>query len=90
MRRHSQEYVMTADTIFRVDMDRLVDEHFRAEMEVHIPAILAGFTDDIEHDIVGRPVRFRLLHIFEFRDWLIDRENAWLDVTAVQRQLTSG
>jgi hypothetical protein len=141
---------MTADSISRVDMDRLVDAHFRAEMEVRIPEILAGFTDEIEHDIVGRPavlhgkkatgemytdllrglsiqeflpvrrlygddflvdesivegkaigqflgiegrgrpVRFRLLHIFEFRDGLIDRENAWLDVAAVQRQLASG
>jgi ketosteroid isomerase-like protein len=35
----------------------------------------------------GRPVRFRLLHVFEFRDGLIARENAWLDLAAVQQQL---
>ena len=35
----------------------------------------------------GRPVRFRLLHIFEFADGRITRENAWLDLAAIDRQL---
>jgi ketosteroid isomerase-like protein len=35
----------------------------------------------------SRPVNFRLLRIFEFRDGLIARENAWFDIIAVQRQL---
>ena len=35
----------------------------------------------------GRPVRFRLLHIFEFSDGLITRENAWLDLAAIQQEL---
>jgi hypothetical protein len=35
----------------------------------------------------GRPVRFRLLHVFEFRGGLIARENAWLDLAALQQQL---
>jgi len=35
----------------------------------------------------GRPIKFRLMHIFEVRDGLICRENAWLDVGAIQRQL---
>lgn len=37
----------------------------------------------------GRPVTFRLLHIFEFRDGLISRENAWLDTGAIVAQLTA-
>lgn len=37
----------------------------------------------------GRPVAFRLLHIFEFRDGLISRENAWLDTGAIVAQLTA-
>jgi len=36
----------------------------------------------------GRRIAFRLLHIFEFRDGLISRENAWLDGGAVLQQLT--
>ncbi|WP_220117059.1 nuclear transport factor 2 family protein [Caldovatus aquaticus] len=33
------------------------------------------------------PVSFRLLHIFEFRDGRIARENVWCDLAAIQRQL---
>ncbi len=32
-------------------------------------------------------VDFRLLHIFEFRDGRISREQAWCDLAAIQRQL---
>ena len=36
------------------------------------------------------PVSFRLLHIFEFRDGRIARENVWCDLAAIQRQLGVG
>lgn len=36
----------------------------------------------------NRPVKFRLMHVFEIRDGKICRENAWLDVGAIQRQLS--
>jgi hypothetical protein len=32
-------------------------------------------------------VSFRLLHIFEFKDGMIAREQAWCDLAAIQRQL---
>lgn len=32
-------------------------------------------------------VDFRLLHIFEFKDGRISREQAWCDLAAIQRQL---
>jgi predicted ester cyclase len=32
-------------------------------------------------------VSFRLLHIFEFQDGKIAREQAWCDLAAIQRQL---
>jgi steroid delta-isomerase-like uncharacterized protein len=35
----------------------------------------------------GRRITFRILHVFEFRDGLISRENVWLDGGAIQRQL---
>lgn len=35
----------------------------------------------------GRRVTFRILHVFEFRDGLISRENVWLDGAAIQQQL---
>ena len=37
----------------------------------------------------GKQVRFRILHVFEFRDGRISRENIWLDSAAVAAQLTS-
>ncbi|MCU1461201.1 MAG: hypothetical protein JWO37_1276 [Acidimicrobiales bacterium] len=36
----------------------------------------------------GRRITFRILHVFEFRDALICRENVWLDVAAIQQQLS--
>ena len=35
----------------------------------------------------GREVRVRMLHVFDFSDGLILRENAWLDLAALQEQL---
>lgn len=35
----------------------------------------------------GRRVRVRLLHVFEFRDGLISRENPWTDTAALAQQL---
>lgn len=38
----------------------------------------------------GRPLEFRLLHVIEFNDGgEISRENVWIDLAAIQRQLTT-
>jgi steroid delta-isomerase-like uncharacterized protein len=37
----------------------------------------------------GRPISFRLLHIWEFEDGLISRENVWLDGGSIIAQLTA-
>jgi predicted ester cyclase len=37
----------------------------------------------------GRRINFRMLHVFEFRDGLISRENVWLDSAAIVQQLSS-
>jgi uncharacterized protein len=132
----------------RAAVDRLIDEHFRAEEAEDVDAIAATFTEDAEHDgdgtqqLVGRaeianfyrelyrvvgqhrfttvrrlygpdlvidesevtavalgapfglPVEgggrsftFRLLHVFELRDGLISREQAWFDTKSIERQL---
>jgi predicted ester cyclase len=36
----------------------------------------------------GRRSSFRILHVFEFRDGLVSRENVWLDSAAIVAQLT--
>ena len=39
----------------------------------------------------GRPLEFRLLHVIEFADdGAIKRENVWLDLAAIMRQLPQG
>jgi steroid delta-isomerase-like uncharacterized protein len=52
-------------------------------------SILDGYAQGRPFDLEGysRPVRFRILRIFEFHGGLIARENAWFDILAVQRQL---
>jgi steroid delta-isomerase-like uncharacterized protein len=36
----------------------------------------------------GRRISFRILHVFEFRDGLVSRENVWLDSSAIVNQLS--
>lgn len=36
----------------------------------------------------SRRITFRILHVFEFRDALIGRENVWVDLAAIQQQLS--
>jgi SnoaL-like polyketide cyclase. len=37
----------------------------------------------------GKRLTFRILHVFEFRDGLISRENVWVDGASIIAQLTS-
>jgi steroid delta-isomerase-like uncharacterized protein len=37
----------------------------------------------------GRRITFRILHVFEFRNGLISRENVWLDSAAIVTQLAA-
>jgi steroid delta-isomerase-like uncharacterized protein len=37
----------------------------------------------------GRRITFRMIHVWEFRDGLISRENVWLDGNAIVAQLTA-
>jgi steroid delta-isomerase-like uncharacterized protein len=38
------------------NLDQLVDEHFRAELRGDVDSLIATFTSDVEHDVVGNPV----------------------------------
>jgi steroid delta-isomerase-like uncharacterized protein len=131
------------------EMDRLIDQHLKAEAVGDATGAVAVYTDDVVHDVVGWPsgpmhgrdgaktfydqliqdvstetmepvrryygpdfaviehiwrgtvpgsflgvpgngkrIAFRLLHVWEFRDGCISRENVWLDGGAVVAQLT--
>jgi ketosteroid isomerase-like protein len=67
-----------------IPVRRLYGEEFVVD-----EAILDGYAQGRPFDLEGysRPVKFRLLRIFEFRGGLITRESAWFDMVAIQRQL---
>ena len=62
------------------DADHVVDE-----------AIVTGHADGsfLGVDGGGAAVRFRMLHVFDLRDGLIAREQAWFDSADVLRQITA-
>jgi len=45
--------MITATEEDRAAIDRLVDEHFDAEVHQDLDTLLATFADDVEHDVVG-------------------------------------
>ncbi len=60
--------------------DFCVTEH---EWTGTVPGTLLGIEG------LGRRISFRVLHVWEFRDGLISRENAWIDSGAIAQQLTT-
>lgn len=140
---------MNRDAMSQEDMDQLIEAHLAAELAGNPAGCVAGYADDVEHDVVGAPhgplhgrqaargfydqfvrdlateemipvrayygddfcviehewrgtvpgsllgvpghgtrIAFRLLHVWEFRDGRISRENVWLDGGAIVAQLT--
>ncbi|HSR00778.1 MAG TPA: ester cyclase [Sphingomicrobium sp.] len=65
---------------------RLYGENFMVDESIW-SGIAAGRPFGLEGK--GRPLEFRLLHVLEFAgDGSIARENVWLDMAAIQRQLS--
>jgi steroid delta-isomerase-like uncharacterized protein len=69
------------DSVWRIeanDGNAVIDE-----------SILTGHVEGSWSGIEGRgaPVRIRILHVFELRDGLIARENAWFNAADVMRQV---
>jgi steroid delta-isomerase-like uncharacterized protein len=60
--------------------DHVVDESIATG---HIQGSFIGI------DGGGAPVRFRMLHVFDIRDGLICREQAWFDTAGLFRQVDS-
>jgi steroid delta-isomerase-like uncharacterized protein len=74
--------------------------NFRAETEEVLHRYVAGdalileqiMTGTVIGEMLGLPgngrrISFRMLHVFEFRDDAISRENIWLDTAAIVSQL---
>ena len=55
-------------------------------LDAHVTGTVTGMLLGLPGN--GRRITFRILHVFEFKDELISRENAWLDGAAIQQQLS--
>jgi steroid delta-isomerase-like uncharacterized protein len=80
---------------------RELTANFRTEQEQPTHRYLAGDAMILDQQMTGtatgtflglpgnnRHISFRILHVFEFKDGLISRENVWLDGAAIQQQLS--
>jgi predicted ester cyclase len=76
--------------------------NFRTEDEEPLHRFFAGDTMILEQSMTGsvigemlgipgngRRVTFRILHVFDFRDGLVSREQVWIDIGAIVAQLTT-
>ena len=78
------------------DFYRFLTANFRTEEEQPIHQFVMDDTLVLEQEMTGtvigemlgipgngRRVTFRILHVFEFRDGLISREQVWIDTAAI-------
>ncbi len=66
---------------------RLYGENFAVDDKIWTARVTGDLLGIPGH---GRRISIRILHVFEFRDGLISRENVRLDAGAALAQLTSG
>ncbi len=59
------------------------DDHVVDESVLHATALGRPFGFEGR-----RPIKTRFLHIFDFKDGLISRESAWIDLPAIHQQLS--
>lgn len=79
------EHLISDVKIDRMDSVREWFGDAFAVIEHEVDAHVVGSFMGIEGH--GRAVHFRMLHVFDFRDGKISRENVWLDGGAVAAQL---
>ena len=74
---------------FRIEQQRPTHQYLAADAVI----LDQQLTGTVTGTLMGLPgnsrrITFRILHVFEFKDELISRENAWLDGAAIQQQLS--
>jgi uncharacterized protein len=67
-------------------LHRLYGENFVLDDKIWTARVVGQLLGIPGH---GHQISIRVLHVFEFRDGLISRENAWIDAGAAIAQLTS-
>ena len=74
---------------FRIEQQRPTHQYLAADaviLDQQLTGTVTGTLLGLPGN--GRRITFRILHVFEFKDGLISRENAWLDGAAIQQQLS--
>jgi steroid delta-isomerase-like uncharacterized protein len=74
---------------FRFERETVLHRYFAADAMI----LEQQMTGTVIGELLGLPghgrrITFRILHVFEFRDGLISRENVWLDSAAIVAQLS--
>jgi steroid delta-isomerase-like uncharacterized protein len=79
------------ENIMRTLPDLRLESVFRFTCHDHVvdESILTGTVNGsyLGVECHGAPVRFRILHVFDLRDGLIAREQAWFDTNTVVEEL---
>jgi steroid delta-isomerase-like uncharacterized protein len=79
---------LTAD--FRTEQEQPTHRYFTEDAMI-LDQIMTGTVTGSFFGLPGhgKRISFRILHVFEFADGLIRRENVWLDGAAIQQQLSA-
>jgi steroid delta-isomerase-like uncharacterized protein len=74
---------------FRTEREEVL-HRFATDNTVILDQVMTGTVIGSMLGLPGhnRRISFRILHVFEFRDGLVSRENVWLDSAAIAQQLS--
>ena len=86
----AREFYAFLTANFRTEHEQPLHRYFSEDSMI----LEQSMTGTVIGEMLGIPgnnrrVTFRILHVFEFRDGLICREQVWIDSAAIVAQLTS-
>jgi len=85
----AREFYRELTANFRIEQQRPTHRYIAADAVI----LDQQMTGTVTGTLLGLPgnsrrITFRILHVFEFKNGLVSRENAWLDGAAIQQQLS--
>ena len=84
----ASEFYAHLTATFRTESEEPTHEYWTEDALV-LEQVMTGIAIGEFMGLPGqdRRISFRILHVFEFRDGLISRENVWIDGAAIVAQL---
>lgn len=85
----AREFYRQLTASFRTEQEQPTHRYLAADA-MTLDQVMTGTATGTFLGLPGnnRRITFRTLHVFEFRDGLISRENVWVDLAAIQEQLS--